>query len=197
MKSAHREKPEQAGIRLSEKMASIGIVQADQSVLRRVAKPFDMPAEAAEARRVSAELHAAITRANTIHRFGKGMGVAAPQLGIGRAAAVVRTVDGDVVELLNPRIVSRSAETDEQYEGCWSFFDVRGRVRRPLHVEVEYRTLDGATVTARFDHGTARLVEHEVDHLRGRLYTDRMDDSARLIPVDEYRELGLAWKYPS
>ncbi|PRY41304.1 peptide deformylase [Umezawaea tangerina] len=197
MKSVHREKTEHADTPLSEKMAQIGIVQADNPVLRQVARPFDLPEEAAEARQVVAKLHVAMTMATGIHRFAKGMGVAAPQRGIGRAAAVVRTVDGDVVELLNPRIVGQSAETDEQYEGCWSFFDVRGRVRRPLCIEVEYLTLDGATITTWFDHGTARLVAHEVDHLQGRLYTDWMDDSAPLLPVAEYRELGLAWKYSS
>ncbi|WP_262386993.1 peptide deformylase [Streptomyces sp. TRM49041] len=53
------------------------------------------------------------------------MGVAAPQLGIDRAAAIVRTADGEVITLLNPRVIEQSSETDEQYEGCWSFFDVQ------------------------------------------------------------------------
>jgi peptide deformylase len=198
MKSAHREKPEEAAdSRLSAKMASIGVVQAGHPVLRRMATSFDLPAEAHEARRVAGELKAAIDRAATIHCFAKGMAVAAPQLGISRAAAVVQSADGDVVELFNPRIVDASAETDEQYEGCWSFFDVRGRVRRPLHVEVEHQTPYGAAVVSRFDHGLARLVAHEIDHLRGLLYTDRMDEPTRLLPIAEYRELGRAWQYPS
>ena len=67
------------------------------------------------------------------------MGVAAPQLGIRRAAAVVRTPDDEYMTLLNPQIIGESAETDEQYEGCWSFFYVRGKVRRPLSIEVEHQ----------------------------------------------------------
>ena len=67
------------------------------------------------------------------------MGLAAPQINIGRAAAVIRTPDGETITLLNPRICDESAETDEQYEGCLSFFEVRGMVPRPLAIEVEHQ----------------------------------------------------------
>jgi peptide deformylase len=73
------------------------------------------------------------------------MGLAAPQIGIGRAAAVVHTADGDSITLLNPRIIDQSTAIDEQYEGCLSFFDVRGVVPRPLEIEVEHQTVDGET----------------------------------------------------
>jgi len=90
-----------AELRPSEKMAAIGIVQEGDPILREVAQRFDLPAEAEDARRVVAMLHSAI------------LGVAAPQLGICRATAVVRTPDGEYITLLNPQIISESAETDE------------------------------------------------------------------------------------
>lgn len=71
------------------------------------------------------------------------MGLAAPQINIGLAAAVVRTPEGEMVTLLNPRINDESAQTDEQYEGCLSFFDVRGMVARPLAIDVEHPGIDG------------------------------------------------------
>ncbi|MGN9843513.1 peptide deformylase [Nonomuraea sp. H19] len=95
--------------------------------------------------------------------------------------------------LLNPRIVNATTETDEQYEGCRSFFDVRGIVARPLVLEVEHTTLDGQQKITRFDHGLARLVAHELDHLDGRLYTSRMRDGLQPIPVEEYRGIGQPW----
>lgn len=146
-------------------MAAIGIVQEGDPILREVAPPFDLLAEAEDARRFIAELHAAIRRADTIHNFAKGLGVAAPQLGIHRAAAVARTADGEYITLLNPQVITEFAETDEQYEGYWSFFDVRGRVPRPLLIEVEHRDVHGNLHITQYDHGVARLIQHEVDHL--------------------------------
>ena len=179
----------------SEKMAGIGIVQEGDPILREVAPPFDLPAEAEDARRVVAELHAAIRRADTIHNFAKGMGIAAPQLGIRRAATVVRTPDGQYLTLLNPQIIDKSAEGDEQYEGCWSFFDVRGRVSRAVSIEVEHQDVNGSHHIAVFDHAVARLVEHEVDHLRGVLYVDHMTSEKDFVPVESYNGTGTSWTY--
>jgi peptide deformylase len=176
-------------------MASIGIVQEGDPILRQVAVPFDLPAEAEDARRVVVELHSAVERATGIHHFAKGLGVAAPQIGVGRAAAVVRTPEGDSITLLNPQIVDESTEQDEQYEGCWSFFDVRGKVPRPLTLEVEHQTADGARRITRFERNLARLVGHEIDHLNGVLYTDRMRPGVRPIPVSEYQGSDRIWTY--
>jgi peptide deformylase len=179
----------------SEKMAAIGIVQEGDPILRQIAKPFDLPREADDARRVVAQLQSAIERASQIHNFTKGMGVAAPQIGISRAAAVVRTADGRSITLLNPTVIEESAETDEQYEGCWSFFDVRGKVPRPLELHVEHHDIAGMPHITRFERGDARLVGHEVDHLNGRLYTDHMKVGGRTVPVSEYRTTDHPWSY--
>jgi peptide deformylase len=179
----------------SEKMAAIGIVQEGDPILREVAPPFDLPAEAEDARRVVAELHSAIRRADTIHHFAKGLGVAAPQLGIRRAAAVVRTPDNEYITLLNPVVVDTSAENDEQYEGCWSFFDLRGKVRRPTSIEVEHQHINGTRRITVFDRSIARLVSHEVDHLNGILYRDLLRSAGDVIPVSNYDGSGQGWIY--
>jgi len=106
------------------------------------------------------------------------------------------TLDEAVV-LLNPRVVGESVDHDEQYEGCLSFFDVRGLVSRPLLVEVEYATIDGERTVTTFRDAAARLVTHEVDHLSGLLYADRMPTDGRLIPVEEYDDRGQPWRYPA
>jgi peptide deformylase len=142
-----------------------------------------------------AELHSALQRVAQAHVFGKGMGIAAPQIGIGRAAAVVRTPGGEIITLLNPKIIDQSDEQDEQYEGCLSFFDVRGKVPRPLCIQVEHQHVDGSTHLTVFERGVARLVAHEIDHLAGVLYTDRMADTTSVIPVEQYRGGGQSWQY--
>ena len=179
----------------AERMRSLEIVQEGDPVLAEVARPFDLPAEAEDARRVVSQLVGTLERVGQVHNFAKGMGLAAPQIKIGRAAAVVRTPEGEMVTLLNPRICDESAETDEQYEGCLSFFDVRGMVPRPLAIEVEHQDIDGTTRITEFERGMARLVYHEVDHLFGRLYRSRMRPGVEPIPVSQYKGAGEQWTY--
>ncbi|WP_283133981.1 peptide deformylase [Rhizohabitans arisaemae] len=88
--------------------------------------------------------------------------------------------------MLNPRVVAEAADSDEQYEGCLSFFDVRG-------LEVEHTMPNGQQMITCFVDGQARLVAHEVDRLYGRLYTSRMRPGVHPIPVEEYRESGQPW----
>jgi peptide deformylase len=185
------------GTKPSHTMAKLGIVQLDVPLLHQQARPFELPEEAEDARRVVAELHSALERVSQVHVFGKGMGIAAPQIGIGRAAAVVRTPSGEIITLLNPRIIDQSDEQDEQYEGCLSFFDVRGKVPRPLCIQVEHQHADGSTHLTVFERGLARLVAHEIDHLAGVLYTDRMPDTTSVIPVEQYRGGGQSGSTPN
>lgn len=100
----------------SDTMKSIGIVQEGDPVLTQPARHFDLPGEASAARKVVAALHAAADRAAKVHSFSKGMGVAAPQVGLSWRAAIVRPPEGDVIVLLNPTVVEESPEIDEQYE---------------------------------------------------------------------------------
>ncbi|WP_328746347.1 peptide deformylase [Streptomyces sp. NBC_00285] len=179
----------------SARMHAVGVVQDGDPILTKTARRFVLPDEAEDARRVVAELVSACERASSVHVFGKGMGMAAPQIGIDRAAAIVRTPDGESITLLNPRIVEESPDTDEQYEGCLSFFDVRGMVPRPLAISVEHTDIDGQQRITIFEQGVARLVAHEVDHLHGMLYRSRMREGVDPIPVSEYRGTGSGWRY--
>lgn len=181
--------------RPSETMRALGIVQKGDPLLHKPARRFVLPDEAEDARRVIAELNAAAERVAQVHTFGKGMGLAAPQIGIDRAAAIVRTPAGESITLLNPVIIESGSATDEQYEGCLSFFDVRGQLPRSLVIHVEHTDIDGVTKITAFRRGVARLVAHEVDHLHGRLYVDQMRPGTRLIPVERYRGTGSTWKY--
>ena len=151
------------------------------------------PAE--DARRVVPQLVSTMARVGQVHKFGKDIGLAAPQINIGRAAAVIRTPASESLTLLNPRICDESAEMDEQYEGCLSFFDVRGMMPRPLAIEVEHQDVDGTTRITTFERGMARLASHEVDHLFGILYRGRMKPGVEPIPVFAYQGTGKQCTY--
>lgn len=181
----------------SETMSALGIVQESAPALRRPARPFSLPADAEDARRIISELHSATQRVASVHAFGKGMGIAAPQIGIDCAAAIVRPPGGDdVITLLNPRVIEASDYTDEQYEGCLSFFDVRCLIPRPLTVHVEHQDITGDRRITIFERGVARLVVHEIDHLHGILCLDYLPPGRRPIPVEQYRGTGTDWQYP-
>lgn len=179
----------------SGRMQAIGIVQEGDPILTTPARLFSLPDEAEDARRVVAELNSAADRASGVHNFGKGMGIAAPQIGINRAAAIIRTPEGESITLFNPRIIEEGGGFDEQYEGCLSFFDVRGMVPRPMSLSVEHTGIDGQQRITIFERGHARLVAHEVDHLHGQLYRSKMRPGVQPIPVSEYRGTGSQWTY--
>lgn len=180
-----------------DRMRAAGIVQEGEEILTQVARPFRLPEEAGEAGEVVDQLHRAVQRVRDHHHFGKGMGLAAPQIGIARAAAIVFPPDSDAapVVLFNPVIIGESSEADSQYEGCLSFFDVRGIVPRARRIEVEHTLTDGSTAITVFTDALARLVAHEVDHLHGMTYKARMADGVSPIPVEEYRGTGKSWNY--
>ncbi|MEU6201385.1 peptide deformylase [Streptomyces sp. NPDC047061] len=180
-------------------MRDLGVVQQGAPVLAEPARLFELPAEREAAEQAVEMLFASIERIARVHTFAKGMGIAAPQIGIGRAAAVVQPAEegAGAIVLLNPRITAASDESDEQYEGCLSFFDVRGMVPRPLRITVETTALDGTTVTTVYERGLARLIAHEIDHLDGHLYLHRMRPGVDPIPVEQYRQTGRSWAYDS
>lgn len=181
----------------SEQMRDLGVVQHGSPVLAEPARAFELPAERETAEQAAEQLFSSMERIRQVHPFAKGMGIAAPQIGIGRAVALVQPPDpgAPAIVLMNPRITDRSLDEDEQYEGCLSFFDVRGLVPRPLRITVETTTLEGQLVTTTYERGLARLIHHEIDHLDGLLYTARMRTGVDPIPVEQYRQTGRAWAY--
>jgi peptide deformylase len=188
---------EKAAQRASARMRGIGIVQRGSDLLRQPARHFQLPREEDAARAAVSGLLSTLERLEAVHDFSKGVGLSAPQIGRSAAVAVVRPPDraAEPVVLLNPRIVGESQDADEQYEGCLSFFDYRGLVARPLRIEVEHARFDGARVITSFQQAMARLVGHEIDHLEGRLYVDRMAAESPLVPVEDYHLTGQPWRY--
>lgn len=182
-------------MRPSEQMRKLGILQKDGAVLREPSRPFMLPAELDEARALAAQLLRVADQAAQVHVFSKGIGLAAPQIGVARAAAIVRMPEAAPLVLLNPRVVEESAESDEQYEGCLSFFDVRGLVPRPRSIVVEHTDLDAVRHVTRLERGAARLIHHEIDHLHATLYTDRMAPGQTPIPISRYHGTGAPWDY--
>jgi peptide deformylase len=81
--------------------------------------------------------------------------------------------------LVNPVIRQVSKETDVMEEGCLSFPDIRGDVTRPTGIVVDYQDMEGGHHQLRCNGILARCIQHEVDHLNGILFIERMDSRTR------------------
>ena len=102
----------------------------------------------------------------------EGVGLAAPQVGVLRRVVVV--LDGDnMLEMVNPEIILQEGEQDG-LEGCLSFPDVWGLVKRPNHVIVRAQDRDGNPYEAEGWGLTARAFCHELDHLEGHVFTEKV-----------------------
>lgn len=181
---------------LTAQLRDLGIRQEGDPVLRRECEPFDLPAERPQALALWDLLRRAVDRLQEIYPFTKGIGLAAPQIGVPRAMSIARPPDGvDEIALINPEVVWQSEDQDEKYEGCLSFFDVRVPVPRPLAIRIQLTTFESERSEHAYDRGLARLILHEIDHLHGALARDLVRPDARLVPLAEYEDGTREWRY--
>jgi peptide deformylase len=121
-----------------------------------------------------------------------GIGLAAPQVGVGRRVIVVDVHEegASPMALLNPVVVERGAETDRQEEGCLSIPGVAGVVERASTCVVEATDRRGEPVRLEASGMLARCLQHEVDHLDGVLFIDRLSPIKRTMVLRKYRKLS-------
>ena len=122
-------------------------------------------------------------------REAPGVGLAAPQLGVALQACVVE-VEGNLHELVNPRIV-RSSGDDNDLEGCLSIPGYVAYVTRREQVWVVAQNRHGRKIKVAGQGLLSRALQHELDHLQGKLYIDYLESMDELIPVAQlHDELG-------
>ncbi len=123
-----------------------------------------------------------------------GIGLAAPQIGILQRLIVldcVKEEDGDARPLVmfNPQILSSSDDTNVYEEGCLSIPDQYAEVTRPRAVEVEWMDRDGNAQRETFDGLWATCVQHEIDHLNGKLFIDHLKPLKRQMITRKMQKL--------
>lgn len=126
----------------------------------------------------------------TMYR-ANGQGLAAPQVAVAQRIVVIDLPDEDspALTLINPQIVSKSATCSRFEEGCLSLPGVTGLVERPQEIVVEAQDLAGAPFTLEASGTLADCVQHELDHLDGILYFDRMSPLRRQLLLRRYEKL--------
>ncbi|MBO6852918.1 MAG: peptide deformylase [Marivivens sp.] len=123
-----------------------------------------------------------------------GIGLAAPQIGLLNRVVVMDCVkDEDATPepmvLINPEILWESEGTNIHEEGCLSIPEQFAEVERPAEVKVRWLGLDGKTVEEQFDGLWATCVQHEIDHLNGRLFIDYLKPLRRQMITRKMQKL--------
>lgn len=174
------------------------IVFYPDPVLRTVAKPVEEVTD--DIRTLAADMLETMYEAN-------GVGLAAPQVGESIQLAIVDVshdpecigylrVNGEDRELsdicpltfINPKL-ELIGDKDTDVEGCLSFPDLRGDITRPYEVKATLGTLDGETIVVETDGLFSRALQHETDHLFGKLFIDRMSSAKKLAIRRQLKEM--------
>ena len=108
---------------------------------------------------------------------GYGRGIAAPQIGASQRVIFLRLPGEDPWPLVNPRIIERSAERIVVWDACLSFLSIFMQVERNRDIAVQYQDLQGKLheIQAGELHNLSELLQHEIDHLDGILFIDKVD----------------------
>lgn len=123
-----------------------------------------------------------------------GIGLAAPQIGVLDRIIVMDCVkddneDPNPMVLINPEIIATSDEKNVYEEGCLSIPDQFAEVTRPKQVQVRWMDLNGAEQTQEFDGLWSTCVQHEIDHLDGKLFIDYLGAMKRQMITRKMQKL--------
>ena len=145
-------------------MAKLNIVKIGDDTLRKVCRPVE---------KITPRTVMLLDDMIETMRAADGCGLAAPQVGILRRIAVVEVEAGNVIELINPKIIAFAGEQQAE-EGCLSIPGRWGVTKRPMHVTVRAQNRKGETFEVSGSELLARALCHEIDHLDGKLFIDKM-----------------------
>lgn len=151
-------------------MARYKVVLTGDPVLRRISHPV---------KEVNDNIRKLMDNMAETMYHAKGVGLAAPQVGISKRVIVVDIGEG-LFKLANPEIVASSGIQDGA-EGCLSVPDVIGNVKRSERVKVKALNEDGDEVTIEASGYLARAFQHEIDHLNGIIFTDKATAIERVV----------------
>ena len=127
-----------------------------------------------------------------------GIGLAAPQIGLSKRLVVMDATGQKTGErvFINPQITEERGETIEE-EGCLSFPDVMGNVKRSQYVTITAYNLEGKKLEIEVEGLLSRVWQHEIDHINGRLFIEMMTPASRIANNQKIKEFELAYQNSS
>lgn len=160
-------------------MAILKLEKYGSSVLREKSLPVD---------KIDDEIRRLVQDMIETMYAESGVGLAAPQVGISKRIIVIDTEEEGVIVLINPVIVKKEGELQEE-EGCLSVPGVYSPVRRFSRVTVEAMDLNEKKFQITQEGMLAIALQHEIDHLNGYLFVDRLNPARRLMLKDELKNI--------
>lgn len=147
-------------------MARLTIIKSDNPLIRKHSKEVDD---------FSPHLHELLDNMQETMLHANGVGIAGVQVGVLYRMAVLLTEEYGILEIINPRIIS-ATRNKIATEGCLSCPGISGRVRRPHLVTVEFQDRNGVKQTKTLRGRDAVCCGHEMDHMDGVLFIDKMQN---------------------
>ncbi|MEZ5853928.1 MAG: peptide deformylase [Hyphomicrobiaceae bacterium] len=164
-------------------MSKLEIITIPDPILRKLSEPVERVDDAL--RRLADDMLETMYEA-------PGIGLAAPQVGVSRRLVVIDVSEKDgeknPLVLINPEIVTLGEERNIYEEGCLSIPDVKVEIERPATLTLRYLDRDGKPGELSADGLLATAIQHEVDHLNGRLIIDFLSRLKRDIIVRRFRK---------
>ena len=173
-------------------MAVHRIIKMGNPILRQVAEDLSIE-----------EIHAEETKTLIADMFetmqeAQGIGLAAPQIGVSKKIAIIEvpsenerypeSEQSDQFIIINPQIEYLTEEQQGFWEGCLSVPGLRGFVERPSKIRVNYLDQEAKSKSIELEGFLATVFQHELDHLFGKIYVDRITDMTKLSYEDEFIE---------
>lgn len=124
--------------------------------------------------KINKEIKKLIVEMKETLQESQGVGLAAPQVGVNVDLVVVKLDEKNPIAILNPEILNESEEKDLAEEGCLSLPGIWGNVKRSKEIKLKFMDEKGHTHVLILKDLNARIALHEIDHLKGILFTDRV-----------------------
>ncbi|MGE5302980.1 MAG: peptide deformylase [Alphaproteobacteria bacterium] len=175
-------------------MAILKVARLGHPVLRKIAAPLSV------SEIQSAPIQKFIDDMIETMKEYNGVGLAADQVHESKQIAVLEVADNPrypdkpavpLTVLINPQITPLSEDTEDDWEGCLSIPDLRGKVPRFKSLRVQALDRQGRELIFTAQGFHARVIQHEWDHLNGKVYLDRMRDLSSLAFLAEFARFGL------
>jgi peptide deformylase len=180
-------------------MASLEIARLGNPVLRQLAQPVDLK----DLANPDSEIQNFIDNMVETMKVGGGVGLAAPQVSKSIQIVILEYDDNErypgnpkipLTVLINPVITKYSEEITEGWESCLSLIDFRGLVPRSTEVVVDAYDRQGNKLHIEASGFLAIVLQHEIDHLLGKVFIDRMTDMTQLSYTKEFDEYWIEEK---
>ena len=165
------------------------VSQVGNPILRQIAQPIDRFDEPVQT--LIDNLMATLLQSN-------GVGIAAPQVAVSCRVVIIASrpnprypnaPEMEPTVMINPRIVSASEEKVKDWEGCLSVPGIRGLVPRYQAIAIEYCDRQGKLQQQHLTDFVARIFQHELDHLNGLVFLDRLETTQDIVTEQEYLKL--------